>query len=630
MLSLDQYFKPLSPLLILSTILILLFFDILGFYINRIFIKSPKYLRTSIWLFGLAIFSFVWFILHFFIPFRAISILISATILLIPSLPIYMKSKGLKSLFFTIKSHPWPLIIIGPLLPIVFVKSSLPPYYFDEMAYHYLSPKGLQDFINWGFSPGGLYQNLPRSLNTIYYLIFGLFKTYSPSRLIHFSIMFSLFYSISLWLRSKVGFLSSIVFLALYFYLPQDLITPSTLGYIDIAAVTITSLAAVTLIDFILTKKKSVFLSSIALWSVALGIKYNTAIPFMAYIVVLSNSILFMKYRLKIINKKFISRSLWLFIFLGGFWYLKNLYLFHNPIYPFLFPCKQGLAEICPASSSFFAGWTQPINLKELPSIFNALMVGQKYLAALFVANIILLPFQKNKKLKIIIISILAATSIEFLVMKYLSGFYIRYFQHVQILLLLTTVIQLPSLKVKHTFKSPFIIYGLCLGLFILITGYKTLRYYYYQSSYIQAYEVQYARRKFSLDDWITLKFPRMKNFIYLCSSPPGNVDYEYAWIDPDLIWFEYDGMSRVFMTNCTNIGAPLNGVPVGQVVKYARENNIVFNFPSVNPCVEPDKIRTLGYENENQIYLRQLNNEIVCHSKETAPYVYSFDYRNL
>jgi hypothetical protein len=633
MLSLSDYYQPLNLINLLFFALTFFFFDIVGFYINARFIKSKPYLRPTVWLFGMGVFIFSWFLLHFVLPLKAVYVLLLATAWLLISLPNYFRHQGLPKLAACIKQNPWPLIIIFPLLPIVFVKASLPPYYFDEMAYHYLSPADLVTRTGWDFFAGGMYQNLPKVLNSLYMVIFSVVKSYSPARLFHFTVLFTSFYSIYLWLRTNLNHLAALGFIVLYFYLPQDLIIPATLGYVDIGAVTLTTLGVVSLLDIIIGKGATNLLTPVFIWGLALGTKYTTVIPFVSYLLVfllylLASKVLKVK-KLKLTKRKVIT-ILFIFLISGGYWYMKNLVLFGNPIYPFIFPCYGQLAQPCQTGASFFEGWMQPIDLQNARSIFSALMAGSKGLAGLFIVNLLLLIYQKKAKIKKIVLFILLATFIELFIMSRLSGFYIRYHQHLQMILFILLISQL-NISLK-SFKKPQVLFTIFSAILIAYTTrqiYRTLR-FSYSTHYIPSNEVKYALGKEDIYDWIDLKFPRVNKILLHCENPPNSQIVNFSQLDPDLIWFEYDGMMRTFMTNCTYTGRGVDGQPVETAVQYAIDNQYQFIFPSINPCTEPESIRTLGYENENQMYLRKLTNEFVCVSKEILPSLYEFNWQDL
>ena len=190
---LNDYFTPLNVWNLITTLGLLLFFDVLGSFINHFFLKFSTKLRSVYWLFGLGVFICIWFVAGFFIVPHRLPIIISIILILLITLPNYFWHKEFSPLWSTIRELKLPLLILLPLMPAVFVKSSLPPYRWDEMVYHYISPWQLQHLTTWHFA-GGLYENLPRVFDTFNTLIFSLTHTYSIARFFHFLIFCGLIF----------------------------------------------------------------------------------------------------------------------------------------------------------------------------------------------------------------------------------------------------------------------------------------------------------------------------------------------------------------------------------------------------------------------------------------------------
>lgn len=626
-LDLNNFFHPLTFFELVKFFVCFVALDSIGFYIAKKLFCEIEFLRPIYWLFGLGIWVFCWFGLHFWFPFVATKIWLSLIFLSIPTWRFYIREQGLMGYFKFLKQYPLMLILVLPLLPIVWVKVSMPPYFFDEMAYQYYSPRNYLDLPTWDFFQGGLYQNLPRLLNTAYYLMFGISNSYALARLLHFSIFVSTFWSIHLWISKRFGDLPAIFFLALYLYLPIDILTTSTLGYVDIAAVSLITLATLLTIDNLIYKSKSL-IPALLIWSLALGIKYTSSVTLLAVGIFWFIGILIQKRNLF----KF-DRKKWLVVFaiciaMGGYWYIKNLALFWSPIYPFVLPCKPGLIEKCNTSNSFFAGWTVPINIENAREILSQLFAGQIKLVWFYLAACLLLVANIKKKSARVGLSILGVTIIEFAILKHLSGFYLRYNQHLQVLSIILICLPVISLKNKNLSSIVSVLFSLLLGILILIGGYKTLRYHYYLPGYIQKYELDYSLGKSNIWDWLDKKFTKTNTVIKYCNEVQEQVTLTN--VDPDLIWFEYEGMMRVFLTNCIYRDNPLGAYKIEDLGNKAKEHKVEVLFPSINPCVSEDKIRRLPYENENQKHLRKVNNWMVCNSKEVVPYLYRFTYKDL
>jgi len=288
---------------------------------------------------GFGFFIFLWFLLSLFITPGKTQILVSIGILLCITLPGYIKEKEgvifLKTLWF----FKVPILIIFPFLPAVFVKSSLPPYYWDEMAYHYIAPSALANLTPIKYL-GSLYGDIPRILDLFWQIVFTLFHTYSVARLFHFTILAtSMIYAYAV-LKKNFGLLAGFLFVFVFFSLPQDIIFTSTLGYIDVGAYSFLLIAVVSALDFLINLDKGALFYTFIFWSMNLGTKYTGVSSFVSFLVLFFLIIIWKRnvYK-KFFSWRYLINLATLFLVFGGYWYVKNFVLFGNPIFPFILPC---------------------------------------------------------------------------------------------------------------------------------------------------------------------------------------------------------------------------------------------------------------------------------------------------
>src|SRR3989344_7971774 len=190
---LSEYFQPLNPATISLFFLIFFSFDLWGTFIKSLFSKRQlDSSRIINWLIGLGFFSLLWFLLRFFLPPSQLRIALTILVLDLITLPHYLRAGELKKLAVAWWPLKFPLLVIAPFLPAVFIKASLPPYYSDEMAYHFISPAQLAHLTTWRFD-GNFYPNLPQVFDSFFTLSFVLTKTYSVARLTHFAILVTAF-----------------------------------------------------------------------------------------------------------------------------------------------------------------------------------------------------------------------------------------------------------------------------------------------------------------------------------------------------------------------------------------------------------------------------------------------------
>ena len=632
LLRLSDFYQPLNLQILFIALLLFVFFDVLGPLIKGFIAWSSRRDSTRIlnWLIGFGFFIFIWFILRLFIPPHQPPALITIIILAVISLPSYLRNRELPKFLWVIWQLKVPLLIIAPFLPAVFVKASLPPYYADEMAYQFIPPYFLKLIDVWRFD-GGLYSNVPMLFNTFFNLAFALTKTYSIVRLFHFSILVTAMAFTYQKLKIHLGWLVGFLFVFTFFSLPIDTVLTATLGYVDVATYSFILIGFINLMDFLFTKKvEPLFLSAI-FWGMALGTKYTAVTAFVTLTVSFLTIVVFKHKPVlqKLIRPKTLITAAILLILFGGYWYLKNLVAYGNPIYPFLLPCLR-YAQYCQTQAVNFFAWTTPITLINLSAIIKELLPANTPLQMALLTAPLLAFLNRNPKTRTLSAILTLTIILEFLLLKQFSGFYLRYQQHLQLLMLLLIVIQLANHY--HSSLVSLLAKGFYLIVFYFVLASFVLTVKNTNSlKFVNWTEINYALGKIDIYGWINQKFPRVKAGIDWCENPPSGQPTPLTRFDPDMIWYEYDGFMRSFMTNCYFENAPLEGLPINQVLTTAREKKLKFWTITPNRCLPQTEVKKhLDYEGDHQLYLRQLNNIVVCNSEEIRPNLYLFDYAAL
>ena len=498
------------------------------------------------------------------------------------------------------------------------------------MAYQFIPPYFLKLIDVWRFD-GGLYSNVPMLFNTFFNLAFALTKTYSIVRLFHFSILVTAMIFAYQKLKAHFGWLVGFLFVFTFFSLPTDTILTATLGYVDVATYSFVLIGFINLMDFFFTKKVQALYLSAIFWGMALGTKYTAVTVF----VTLSTSFLtlvLLRHKLvfkKLIKPKTLITTVLLLTLFGGYWYLKNLVAYGNPIYPFLLPCLR-YAQYCQTQAVNFFVWTTPITLRNLPSIIKELLPGNVFLQVALLTAPVLAFVNKNPKTRSASAVLTLTIVLEFFLLKQFSGFYLRYQQHLQLLMLLLICVQL-----ANQYRS--ILLNLVAKCFYLLLFYVVLASFVLtikntnSLKFVNWTEINFALGKIDIYGWVEQKFPRVKAGIDWCENPPSGQPTALTRFDPDMIWYEYDGFMRSFMTNCYFENAPLEGLPIDLVLTTAREKKLKFWTITPNHCLPRAEVKKhLDYEGDHQLYLRQLNNIVICNSKEVQPNLYYFDYAAL
>src|SRR3989337_4500657 len=399
---LSEYYFPLSPVSSFIFVLIVIYLDCLGTSVrNRVFPeKLPNEGRVVNWLIGLGVYVFWWFVLGFFIPPQRFQILVISLGILPFILPRYFSSNQPKQFLNLLKQLLIPVILIAPFLPAVFVKASLPPYYGDEMVYHFISPAQLQSLSRWSFG-SGIYENLPRLMETYYTLSFSLFRTYSFARLTNFTVLLTALSFGFLVLKRNFNLHTAFFFPFLFLSVPHQIVLTSTLGMVDVPTYSFITIAVLFFFRH---------------WSGYQPLKYLKKTPLLLIIALV----------------------------FGGYWYLKNLIYTGNPTYPFFFPCYR-FEDQCQVKSEFFGSWTTQVSWANFPEIFSQLFVGLNRWSLILAVALILMLANNNPRTRLVSNFLVASFLIELLLLKRFSGFMIRYHQHLQLLLFLFISIQLAN-----------------------------------------------------------------------------------------------------------------------------------------------------------------------------------------
>lgn len=165
----------------------------------------------------------------------------------------------------------------------------------------------------------------------------------------------------------------------------------------------------------------------------------------------------------------------------------------------------------------------------------------------------------------------------------------------------------------------------------------SSLFFYTYTVNYVNSLkflnwnEINYAIGKIDIYDWIESSFPRMSYTIKWCEMRDGDEIKKLARFDPDLIWFEHDGLKRAFMLNCDYINPPLYSSDISNLMAIAKEQKLKFYISSYSRCLPgSDVVKVHPTERDDMFLLRRINNEIICNAKEVEPYLYYFDYENI
>ncbi|MCL5409254.1 MAG: hypothetical protein M1607_00160 [Patescibacteria group bacterium] len=638
-MQLADYFAPWNITNFLIFILVFFTFDSLGFVIAYK-LQLPNFLRLTNWFIGAAILVCIWFILHFFLPFSNLYVFASVLFLLIPSLPIYIRKGGPQSLIKTTASFPYPLIILLLVSQRLFLLTSLPPYAWDEMAYHFKSPAQLLLENSWSFSLNtDVYTMVPKMMEVSYWLLFSLSKTYVLARMYHLLIFISGIYTIALFIKKNLGLIPALVYSLLAFLLTQSILIDATTGYIDVAAAVFVNLFFICLLGWIIYTSWSYFYAVVIFFALAISVKYTVLGSLLALILItpfvylganrgkISFILSYLKQYRSYLEKIFIA--LIIAIIFGGYWYIKNIIATGNPIVPFFFPCSYGLS--CGSENEFFSGWTIPFDFQHIPQLIDTIFQQNTLFLKTFLASLVFsftasLVF-KNKIVILILVSTLLAISIEFLLSMKISGFLPRYYYHWYLLIPLLISLAFYSNQKIHT--SSFQIYFMFISLLSLLllstTGVimakNVLKLNSHNFMPDENMVRNYAEGKLSINGWVNGKFPNMGQTINWCGEKRPLTELYFA--DPKLIWYDYEGLMRVYLVNCS-----FRNIPYSKSITLDENSHLIKSSPnsiftSLDNCLPT---ATNPYpDNSEAANQYNLNQSLVCAGKAEGNHLYSY-----
>lgn len=595
----------------------------------------PKYLRPISWVLGLEIFVFIWFILHFFIPFESNYIWASLFIFAVIFLPVYHKKNGILSLLQCIKEFPYPFLFILIVIKPLYFLLNAPPYLTDEMAYHFYSPSTLVTEMQWPFLSGNsfsLYHMIPKFLNTSYVLLFSMSKTYALARLLHLFIVLAATVSIGTFLKKNISLFAGILYSFFFLFQSALYLSSTTWGYVDAGTAVFINLSLIVIVDFIVNRRLNLLYSFVTVASLALSMKYSS-VTFIFSSTLVGILILFIssykniaKY-LQVVGKRKIVKSIGitggLFILFGGYWYVKNFMLTGNPIYPFFFPCKGSLS--CATGASFFAGWTIPFDLSHSIQILNILFQNN---LATSISIVVAFSFAfylglltKRKIVFFLAFFIFASVLIEILISSLFSGFELRYYYHW--LLLIPLILVLP-LFYKHQSRLSIITFIFIYLLIVFLTEGNTVVkniQRIYEPDFVPGNVRNYSAGRMSLYQWIEALNPETASLIQYCGKKKQN--HPIIVIDPALLWSNYE--MNAYLVNCTSIIENVyDGQSVEDAVKLIKEKYNNFLLASVTKCT--DNKPNLFLVDRKILLRHELNQALVCKATQIGKNLYKIN----
>lgn len=618
-MELIDYFQTFNLYNLSIFILFLFLMDYSGYKLAQIFNISKDF-RIVNWLIGTGFFVFIWFILHMFIPFNPIFVALSLSILTLITfiLPIKYSFSGLfKNKFELIIL----IIFLIPFLKISFFRLSLPPRLWDEMAYHFYSPVRLFNETQWNFDSPirqnqfDFYMMLPRSVDTMYIIIFALTKTYATAQLLHFLIFISTILISSTFVKKMAGKSGAIIFLFTILFLYPELLFDSQIGYIDVATASFAILSLLSLFNFLKKQDVSNMRTAVLFSAIAIGVKY-TLLSYIASIWLITIILILFKNKSNVVQIIKSNKSLYISELLplsiistiwGGYWYIKNLVYTGNLIYPFSLLCRS-----CSIGTDKLQGWGYlDFNFQNIPEIIMPLFKNESAFLFIMIFGIFYIFFHKKTIIKKYILLILFTFLLEFLLLSRVGSYTSRFFYHWPIIISMT--LSLPFKGVLAFKKKNFSLLFMFFSIFVLtmINFYRTQPIQAKLNS-ISDNDRWFARGKLSLLDWLKPTIPHMYETVINCGRDHELIKYKIA--DPNLIWGQY-GLTRVYLVNCEYEYIKLKD---NAELTY---NNIDINLPILS--TEECSNQEVTFTNNEMLEFHKLNQMLICERSMTERFTY-------
>lgn len=630
-MELKDFFYPIHITGLILFLLTFMSFEISGFFIARL-IKAPDFLRPSFWVFGIGIWVFTWFILHFFIPLDRNLILVSLAVLALLPLRSYLVNKSYKSLFSVFISNKWILPSLLIILPFVIFKSSLPPYHWDEIAYHYYSPAKLLSSTTWDFSyqvdPNipGYYENLPRFFESAFILLFAASYDYFSARMLQLILLISTLLSGALFFKKYISKLSAMYFYYTSLFFSYVFVYSTLSGYIDVGVASFVLLSVLATLHLLVSKDFTTLISVSALSGLALGSKYTAISPFIA------NSLSYLLTSFpysspkKLFNKKLATKFA-VIIFLviimlclyGGYWYIKNYILTKNPVYPFIIPCQiERCYDQIPESSE----WLHAVDFSIFPRIYREVFFENIYFTILFFISPILCFLHPNKNIRKFSLFLIVLFLIELgLLFKVQSGFSIRYFTYYYFLI--TLFVSLPGIIIPK-FKTrlgklvfAYWTFALITSLTLIIPSITEL----YSPRLFRKVDIKYTLRIMDLQQWNEYYFPKLHRVVSWCGQDHPMVDL-YVF-DPGLIWDSGESLFKGLLVNCNMKTPSTHNKSKDQLIEELSKKQ-PFYIATIYQCGQKD-YPTYADDRVTKT-LNEINQDLICKSEKITDHLYYYN----
>jgi len=249
----------------------------------------------------------------------------------------------------------------------------VPPYRTDALAYHLpeamgVAARGLGFLVK--SAPGNFFTNLPAGVEVMDAALYAL-GGFTLIHLLHYSILLACLFFLFRFLEEYFDRARALLAVLLIFSL-YDLFVNGTNAYIDAVMIAWELSGWLLLLSWTESRETAYLILAGIFYGLALGTKYNALYGLLLAGAVLLFYLVKDRSQVRRLAKPILCFGLPI-ILVSGFWYLKNLIFYGNPVYPFYFGhpgfTDASYQQLTTAVKSFIVDRTL-LNFLRLPFIF--------------------------------------------------------------------------------------------------------------------------------------------------------------------------------------------------------------------------------------------------------------------
>ena len=308
-------------LLLITPSYVWVYHRFLHFIIDK---DSPRPLKIALTIFFTN--TILSFIITYLIFFKLLNQYIGFLIL-VPGILFVLKN--IKKLPISVHLNIFKVVYLI-FITVFLLNCPLPETGWDALAYHF----NLSGLFQFNYRPL-FYEALPKGLDVLFWYSQVLINDSSLAHFFHFSYLFAIsllfYHNVSHFLSIPLARFTALVILLLPYGTKI-----SVQGYVDLASACAEVILVFSMLNYLNDQNKKnirlMFLST----SVALSVKYTSLTLILSSYLVFTLGI-YLKNYWRLFLKSFRFQDLAFLILPGLFWYGKNIILYSNPVWPFLF-----------------------------------------------------------------------------------------------------------------------------------------------------------------------------------------------------------------------------------------------------------------------------------------------------